>query len=153
MHKHTHTYTYTSALFKGVKYTDINDYRCRERERQLHTQCSIQVVCTLFILKGYHYTYIIFNLQFVFSLTLKSYNNEKHVKRTLILQVNYVCCAHITDFGLIACQRIVCFIHEMKAYKICFLLKGLLYKEELATYKALNFTSSDYPIQHSRNAL
>ena len=76
------------------------------------------------------------------------YNTEKHIKCTLILKVNYTCCVHITDFGLIVYQRILTlFIHETKAYKITFLLihKGLLYKE-LTPYEAMNLTSSDYPI-------
>ena len=34
------------------------------------------------------------------------YNTEKHVKRMLILKVNYACCVHITDCGIIAYQRI-----------------------------------------------
>ena len=62
----------------------------------------------------------------VIILTLKSasfYNIEKHVNRTLILKVNHACCVHITDCGLIAYQRIQApFTHEMKGYKISFLL-------------------------------
>ena len=47
----------------------------------------------------------------------KFLDTEKHVKRTLILKVTYACCAHITDFGLIAYQRILAlFIHKTKAY-------------------------------------
>ena len=41
----------------------------------------------------------------MYTLTLKPENFcniEKHVKRTLILKVNHACCAHITDFGLMA---------------------------------------------------
>ena len=57
-------------------------------------------------------------------LTLKPadiHNFEKHVKRTLIFEVNYACGIHITDFRLIVYHRILAvFIHEMKAYKISF---------------------------------
>ena len=59
-------------------------------------------------------------------LTLKPasfYNIKKHVNCALILKVNHVCRVHITDCGLIACLRIQApFTHEMKAYKISFLL-------------------------------
>ena len=59
-------------------------------------------------------------------LTLKPasfYNIEKHVNRTLILNVNHACCVDIADCGLIAYQRIQApFTHKMKAYKISFLL-------------------------------
>ena len=79
-------------------------------------------------------------------LTLKPtnfYNTEKHVKRTLILQVNYACCAHITDFGLIAYQRIFgsFYTQNQSLYnKLSFHIKSLLYKEELTPYKAMDFT-------------
>ena len=60
------------------------------------------------------------------SLTLTPasfYNIEKHVNHTLILKVNHACCAHITDCGLIAYQRIQApFTHETKTYKVSFLL-------------------------------
>ena len=59
-------------------------------------------------------------------LTLKPtsfYNIKKHGNRTLILKVNHACCAHITDCGLIAYQRIQApFTYETKAYKVSFLL-------------------------------
>ena len=35
----------------------------------------------------------------------KFYNIEKHLKHTLILEVNYASCAHITVCGLIAHQE------------------------------------------------
>ena len=51
------------------------------------------------------------------------YNTKKHVKHTVILKVNYACCVHITDFGLILYQRIsALFTQETKAYIISFLL-------------------------------
>ena len=84
------------------------------------------------------------------ALTLKPaifYNVEKHVNFMLILIVNHVCCAHITDCELIAYQRIQApFTHKMKAYKISFLfdIERLLY-EELTPYEAMNLTLS-YPI-------
>ena len=47
------------------------------------------------------------------------------------LIVNHVCCAHITECGLIAYQRKQTpFTHEMKAYKkLSFDIKGMLYNE------------------------
>ena len=71
------------------------------------------------------------------SLTLKPanfYNIEKHIKHTSILKVNYACCVHITDYGLIPYQRILAlFIHIMKAYiinykKVCYTKNPFLMK-------------------------
>ena len=60
-------------------------------------------------------------------------------------------CAHITDSGLI--KNTGFFIHEMEAYKkLLFDIKGLLYKEVLTPYEAMNSTLS-HPIQQLRNAL
>ena len=57
-------------------------------------------------------------------LTLKPasfYNIEKHVNHALILKVNYACCVHITDRGLITYQRVQApFTHKMKALKQAF---------------------------------
>ena len=74
------------------------------------------------------------------------HNIKKHVKCTLILEVNYVCCAHITDLGLIAYQRILAIFIQKPKISILLIQKGLLYKEELTSYKAMNFTLFDYPI-------
>ena len=50
------------------------------------------------------------------------YNIEKHVKHTLILEVNYGWYVHITNFGLIAHQRILALYIWSKTYKISFVL-------------------------------
>ena len=75
--------------------------------------------CTHILLPACLFMYITFCM--FCKLTLKPiyfYNIEKHVKHTLILKVYYVCYAHITDFQLIAYQRILAhFIHETKACK------------------------------------
>ena len=85
----------------------------------------------------------------IWLLTLKPssfYNIEKHVNRKLILVINHECCAHITDCGLIAYQRIqALFTCETQTYKLSFGIKSLLYKEEITPYKAMNPTSS-YPM-------
>ena len=68
---------------------------------------------------------------------------EKYVKHTSIFKVNYACCAHITDFSLIAYQRILAVLtHETKAYKLRFLLIYMfaVQTKELTPYKAMNFT-------------
>ena len=43
----------------------------------------------------------------------------------VIMKVNHACCVHITDYGLIAYQRIQApFTHETKAYKISFVIQS-----------------------------
>ena len=68
------------------------------------------------------YGFTFYTLKHVLTLKPKNfYKIEMHVKHTLILKVNYVCCVHITAFGLNAYQRIlVLFKHKKKAYKKAF---------------------------------
>ena len=85
----------------------------------------------------------------LFCLTLKPtdfYNSEKHLKCTIILEVNYVCCAYITDFGLITYQRVLALLYMKQKLILLIYIKKMLYNEELVPYKATNFTSPDYPI-------
>ena len=83
----------------------------------MYAECVSQTMCSVA-----SYIFVTSNTP----LTLKPasfYNIEKHVNCTLILKVNHACCAHITCCGLIAYQRLqALFTHEMKAYKISFLL-------------------------------
>ena len=68
------------------------------------------------------------------------------MKCTLILEVSYLYYVHITDFGLIAYQRILALIYTKRKLinKLSFDMIGLLYKE-LTPYEAMNLTFN-YPM-------
>ena len=85
-----------------------------------------------------------------YKLTLKPanfYNIEKHIKHTSILKVNYACCVHITDYGLIPYQRILAlFIHIMKAYiinykKVCYTKNPFLMKPWTSHHLIIQYNS------------